>query len=104
MVPQLSDPRIERLRNKAGNSRPPMQNSNAGIAQRSNRRYGTQQAHDNINDMAARMTSTVNQFNARNADARGGGRRNKAGQDVPNTNRNAPAPAPGTVAQGQLKA
>lgn len=76
---QLSDPRIERLRNKAGNSRPQMQNSNAGIAQRSNRRYGTQQA-----------------------DARGGGRRNKAGQDIPNTNRN--APAPGTVAQGQFKA
>lgn len=98
-VPQLSDPRIERLRNKAGNSRTPMQNSNAGIAERSNQRYGTQQAHDNFNDMVARMTSSVNTLNAR-----GGGRRNKAGQNVPNTNSNAPAPAPGTVAQGQLKA
>ena len=102
-VPQSSDPRIQRLRNKAGNSRPPMQNSNRGLAERSNRRYGTQQAHDNFNDMSARMTSSVNTLNARNADARGGGRRNKAGRGIQKTNRNAPAPAPGTVAQGQFK-
>jgi len=103
-APQLSDPRIERLRNKSGNSRPQMQNSNAGIAQRSNRRYGTQEAHDNFNDMVARMTAGVNRLNARD-DVR----KNKAGQDVANPrtldpNRNAPAPAPGTVAQGQIKA
>ena len=103
-APQSSDPRIQRLRNKSGNSRPQMQNSNAGIAQRSNRRYGTQEAHDNFNDMTARMTAGVNRLNAR-----GGGRRNKAGRDVANPrtldpNRNAPAPAPGTVVQGQIKA
>lgn len=101
---QSSDSRIQRLRNKSGNSRPQMQNSNAGIAQRSNRRYGTQEAHDNFNDMVARMTAGVNRLNARD-DVR----KNKAGQDVANPrtldpNRNAPAPAPGTVAQGQIKA